>query len=1565
MVPSQTPTRDGDVPASDPPSAQDEDKNEEQTDSNKTWVPSQTPTHNNTDFSSDETKKPDLDPNMTFVPSQTSTADGHRAPPGGHDSADESGNDGFDGTVAMGDLTDQNDVKTSDSEMGTVVVPQPDSVSPTDSAFAATMGGPIETDTENADDFSKTIGMGGLAEDEHDDWQTDASRDSTTDTIVGSDDGLSAPSDSAAGKLTQLWSKQSGDGLNIRSRPVAGDGQFGSIAKVDRPDYQIVKKLAEGGMGAIYIAKQTSLDRELAIKTLKPLKEREKKSYQSQGRMSQIEQQRREMFFSEALVTSNLVHPHIIPIHDLCQTVDEAPFYSMKLVNGTPWNELIVDMPQEENLEVLHKVCDAMAYAHHNGVVNRDLKPENVMLGEFGEVLVLDWGLAVPALESDKKQFASATASFGAGTPAYMSPELWTGPPEAISTWSDIYLLGAILFEAITGKAPHKFPEPDSKAGKSGLWVVIDSVVRQNIIRETSASGELLDIALKAMSTDRNQRHHTVLEFQEAIKEFQKHEESRHLANRATQTLAETDTTGGKGGYQNYQTAAALFDEAHVAWPENEDARVGLRNTRLAYAQLAHRKGDFDLGLQIAAREDGKDFADLTEKLSRARRLRNGLKYATMAAVMIIVVVGAISYKQTLEITELYGDKESLEQEKGDLEIAKTNAIKDQLIAVRAKGQAEELTLLAQRDQKDAEKKRLAAVALHAEAVSSLMKIEIEVDSLNQQKIELAADKARLTKEKVRADVDLRNASIASLIRSADYAGALQHVEKLMTALEEEESLAELPEIEKKERIKELKARQRQLLKRAHATEAPVQTQVISPSGRTIVWGDSEGELVVFRMEDASNTLPDAPMAHFSAEAAVSVVRISDDEDLIVAAAGTVLHLYRLSDNDHRTIEGHNRNVTTIELADGFLLAADSGGSIRAWDFSTLEQRWSIQSSSSIRDLAILPQAGCFLYAGSRGGESSDVLAYRLPPESSPTDRPERLGQLRFPRNRNYPANRIAVSPDERLLLISNSRNGEVMMLPRRADADTSERDRFPFVHAANLAADNIRNWVYGRHHRPVNDIEFSADGNRVVTASEDRSIGVWELSRLDDSAPLTDRMTLLQRLEGHGARVNAAGFLDPSGTRVLSASADWYCRFWNVSEYEDERDAIEKLFKLNTVNSLRPAGSIQPATVQQRPPQRIATVSWSADGQRLAAVVDGNLQIFSTATWQVEKVMKAPGLGIADAVFAPQAPSHSPGSGNSKHKASATDVIATFDGTAAHLWNLDNNAHLADFRPLFAVQSTALSDDSEHPLLLTGDRAVRIFQADADSPQYGHALSKISDPHRGVVTSLSFARGNRLFASGGADGSAALWEWNSDTNESRLVRWIRTEGAAIVHLAWSPDGRDILVVSADGHVSVVSTDDPGKRLMNIKVDAADPLQLECGDYSGDGDSIAVGGQMTDSGESVGWVYTINKDSPTRPHLHCTINGHDAGGIRSLAFPPDSAYIVTGGADGATIAWNWQPQRRQAVSIQAYEAYQFLVDGDVNAHQSPINSLAVSSNGNIATASDNGTAIVWKNPFAK
>lgn len=101
------------------------------------------------------------------------------------------------------------------------------------------------------------------------------------------------------------------------------------------------------------------------------------------------------MFVSEAVVTANLVHPNIIPIHDLGRTHDGKLFYSMKKVTGVPWNEIIRERTLEENLDIFMKFSDAVAYAHSRGVINRDLKPENVVIGDYGEVIVLDWGLAI------------------------------------------------------------------------------------------------------------------------------------------------------------------------------------------------------------------------------------------------------------------------------------------------------------------------------------------------------------------------------------------------------------------------------------------------------------------------------------------------------------------------------------------------------------------------------------------------------------------------------------------------------------------------------------------------------------------------------------------------------------------------------------------------------------------------------------------------------------------------------------------------------------------------------------------------------------------------------------------------------------------------------------------------------------------------------------------------------------------------------------------------------------------------------------------------------------------
>ena len=193
--------------------------------------------------------------------------------------------------------------------------------------------------------------------------------------------GTSAGADNERGDASGL------DGsLRIGTRVVTGGYPFGYSPDAD---YEVVSKLAEGGMGIVYIARQLSLNRQLAIKTLKPMSEKERTRL-ANFQISQVTRHRREMFLSEALVTANLVHPNIVPIHDLFQTGDGTPFYSMKQVEGTPWNKVIKSKMIEENLDILLKVADAVAYAHHNGVINRDLKPENIMLGEFGEVFVLD-----------------------------------------------------------------------------------------------------------------------------------------------------------------------------------------------------------------------------------------------------------------------------------------------------------------------------------------------------------------------------------------------------------------------------------------------------------------------------------------------------------------------------------------------------------------------------------------------------------------------------------------------------------------------------------------------------------------------------------------------------------------------------------------------------------------------------------------------------------------------------------------------------------------------------------------------------------------------------------------------------------------------------------------------------------------------------------------------------------------------------------------------------------------------------------------------------------------------
>ena len=232
--------------------------------------------------------------------------------------------------------------------------------------------------------------------------------------------------------------------------PTHGAASGGTPPKAPDPRYAFKKQLGQGGMGEVWLAHDSRVDRDIAIKVMR-------------GGGNDPDLVAR--FLREARVQGRLEHPSVVPVHDLGGGADGAPFFAMKRLTGTTLLDVIVardegKWPKRTLLARFADICLAVEFAHRAGVVHRDLKPANIMLGDFGEAYVLDWGLARltgdaegPVIRQSDLPSDSAAGQTAAGamlgTPGYMAPEQMRG--EAIDHRTDVYALGCILFEILTG----------------------------------------------------------------------------------------------------------------------------------------------------------------------------------------------------------------------------------------------------------------------------------------------------------------------------------------------------------------------------------------------------------------------------------------------------------------------------------------------------------------------------------------------------------------------------------------------------------------------------------------------------------------------------------------------------------------------------------------------------------------------------------------------------------------------------------------------------------------------------------------------------------------------------------------------------------------------------------------------------------------------------------------------------------------------------------------------------------------------------------------------------------
>jgi WD40 repeat protein/serine/threonine protein kinase len=1029
--------------------------------------------------------------------------------------------------------------------------------------------------------------------------------------------------------------------------------------------FRIIRPHAHGGLGEVFVARDEELHREVA---LKQLQDRHADDPRSRAR-----------FLLEAQVTGGLEHPGVVPVYGLGQYSDGRPFYAMRFVKGDSLKDAIEryhrgnargdsgerTLAFRKLLGRFVDVCNAVAYAHSRGVLHRDLKPGNIMLGKYGETLVVDWGLAKPAGKTPAapdfdeatlrppQAGASEPTQIGSavGTPAYMSPEQAAGQWDKVGPASDVYSLGATLYTLLTGQAPFK---------ESDLPLLISKVQLGEFVHPRQMNADtpaaLEAICLKAMAllpadryasprdmaddVERWLADEPVVSYAEPFTARMRRWGRRHRAlvmgAMAAIVVAATSSTvaaiylkaaNERERQARLQEALARNEETLARQRAEEQRREAEqqreRAERLTYASqiaLAQREwqgGNPEQALRPldSCRRDlrGWEHNYLYTLCTRNRRI---LHSPTKAAPFTSVAFGpdgnrlvSGSGDNILEVWDVATGREML-------------ALKghsDMVISVAFSADGRRL-VSGSKDRSlrvwDAQSgQEILTLKGHSEAVSS---------------VTFSPDGKRLA------------------------SGSWDNTMKVWDAQNGQEILT----------------------LRGHSK--PVTSVAFSPDGKRLVSGSSDKTLKVWNAQSGQEIL--TLKGH--SKAVTSVAFSPDSERLVSGSLDNTLKVWTgESGKELLTLKGHSDHVTSVAFSpDSQRLASGSADqTVKIWDaLSGREMLTLTGHRNDVSNVAFSPD-GKRLASGSWDG------TIRV---SDAQNGPETLTL----KGHTEPISSVAFSPDSKRVASGSTDNS---------------------VKIWN-AESGLEILTLKGHILDVYSVTFSPDGKRLASGSRDKTVKIWDVK--------SGRETLT--LQGHSGVVSSVAF-SPDGKRLASASEDGSVKVWDAQNGQGLLTIIEgqrvrqvafspdgkrlascsnRSFKVWDAQTGQEALTLPEQTMWP-----VLSLAFSPDGKRLVGggVFDMSVKIWDAQSGQKMLTLLGHARPVNSVTFSPD--------GKRLASGSSDNTVKVWDAESGHEM-LTLKDHVGP------VGCVAFSPDGKRLVSGSFDQTVKVWDASDSEPPPGNA---------------------------------------------------------------------------------------------------------------------------------------------------------------------------------------------------------------------------------------------------